>query len=315
MTRGTYDARPSPDKMNELLKTEFNIFALIATGFLLRKIRFFDEHAQKVLTGLVLYVVLPCNIFMSFQSPLTMELVNDFLWTIAISVIVQLIAFFYIRFVFRSEEENHRLNLSYAMVSPNGGLLGNTVADGLYGSVGLMVANIFLIPQRIVIWSYGLSLFTGINDKKSALRTFITHPCVDACLLGLIFMITGISLPGWLLSPVSTLGKCNTALSMIVIGILVGDIPLRSMINKTIVVFSLHRLVVVPLITFFLCSLLPMSKTAAGVCVLMAAMPAGATTSMLASRYDRDPVFAAELVMFSTLCSIPAIMLWMLVIG
>ena len=43
-------------------------------------------------------------------------------------------------------------------------------------------------------------------------------------------------------------------------------------------------------------------------------MPAGTTTTMLAVKYNRDPAFATKLVIFSTLCSIPAIFLWSLLL-
>jgi len=42
---------------------------------------------------------------------------------------------------------------------------------------------------------------------------------------------------------------------------------------------------------------------------------AGTTTAMLADKYDSDPQFATKLVILSTLCSIPAICLWSLILG
>ena len=44
--------------------------------------------------------------------------------------------------------------------------------------------------------------------------------------------------------------------------------------------------------------------------VLLAAMPAPATTSMLSSKYDCAPDFATKMVITSTLCSIPTIFVW-----
>ena len=48
--------------------------------------------------------------------------------------------------------------------------------------------------------------------------------------------------------------------------------------------------------------------------VLLAAMPAPATTSMLSSKYNCAPDFATKMVILSTLCSIPTIFLWGLVL-
>ncbi|MDY5496649.1 MAG: AEC family transporter, partial [Anaerobutyricum sp.] len=47
-----------------------------------------------------------------------------------------------------------------------------------------------------------------------------------------------------------------------------------------------------------------------GVSVILAAMPAGATTSILASKYECDGEFAVKLVVFSTAVSLLTTPLW-----
>ena len=44
----------------------------------------------------------------------------------------------------------HRKVMQYATVASNAGFLGNPVAEGVFGSVGLALASVYLIPQRIV---------------------------------------------------------------------------------------------------------------------------------------------------------------------
>ena len=301
--------------MQALLRLEFSIFLMIAVGYGIRKLHIVSDAGENTITALVMSLILPCNVFCSFLTQDIENLAADCLWILIISVGIQAVAFLYTRIVFRMKEDGKRCNLSYAMISPNTGFIGSPIAEGLFGPSGLMLACIYLIPQRLMMWSVGLSMYTGINDKRAAVRKLITHPCVIACLLGLLFMLLHITVPEWLLSPVQSTGKCNTVMSMFVIGMIVSKISLRSLANKTVILFSIHRLVIVPLIMYFVCMLLPVSKTVFGVSVLLASMPAGATTSMLASKYDKDPVFAAELVVFSTLCSIPAIMFWIYMIS
>ena len=48
----------------------------------------------------------------------------------------------------------------------------------------------------------------------------------------------------------------------------------------------------------------------AGVAVLMAAMPAGATTSILAVKYNADANFAVRLVIFTTMASLLTTPVW-----
>ena len=301
--------------MQALLRLEFNIFLMIAVGCFIRKQQIIGDAGEAAITGLVMSVILPCNVFCSFLTQNMETLAADCLWILAISIGVQLVAFLYTRIVFRMSNDAQRCNLSYAMISPNTGFIGSPVAEGVFGPSGLMLACIHLIPQRLMMWSVGLSMYTGINDKKAAVRKLITHPCVIACLLGLLFMLLQIRIPDWLLSPVQSIGKCNTVMSMLVIGMIVSKINLKSLANKNVILFSIHRLIVVPLIIYLICTLLPISKTVFGVSVLLASMPAGATTSMLAAKYDKDPVFAAELVVFTTLCSIPAITFWLYMVS
>ncbi|MBR1711467.1 MAG: AEC family transporter [Clostridia bacterium] len=300
--------------MQELLSLEFNIFVMVAVGFLVGKLKIVGKEGEKNITDLVLLVILPCNIFNSFMTKLTSDMAADCLWILGISIGIQVLAVIYGKLAFKKQTEDERCNLAYAMICSNAGFLGNPVAEGVFGSLGLMLGSIYLIPQRIMMWSEGLAIFSGVSDKKAAAKKVITHPCVIACILGLIVMISGMTVPALILAPIQTLAKCNTAMSMMVIGMILSEIDLTRLVDKTVAMFTIHRLVILPTIVFIACSLLPVSKTVTGVSTLLAAMPAGATTTMLASKYDRDPKFATRIVIFSTLCSIPAIMLWSLIL-
>ena len=301
--------------MSELWTLEVNIFTMILVGAVVKRLGIVGREGQKNITDLVLYVILPCNIFNSFMTKLTTDMATECLWVLGISTGIQILAVLYGKIAFRKYPEDEKCNMAYAMICSNAGFLGNPVAEGVFGLTGMMLGSIYLIPQRIMMWSEGLAIYTGESDKKAAFKKVITHPCVIACILGLFFMITGITVPNMILEPVKTLAKCNTAMSMLVIGLILGEIDPQKLVDKTIMLFTLHRLVILPLIVYIICLILPVSKVVTGVSVLLAAMPAGATTSMLASKYERSPEFATRLVIFSTLCSIPAIVLWTMILN
>ena len=177
-----------------------------------------------------------------------------------------------------------------------------------------MLASIYLIPQRIMMWSSGLAVFSGVSDKKQTLKKVMTHPCILACILGIIFMFAGVELPPGLDGMVTALGNCNTAMSMMVIGMILADINPKDFWDLTVVKYTVHRLIVIPGIVYIACRFLPLDRTAFGICVLLAAMPAGATTSILAEKYDMEPAFATKMVIFSTLLSLPTICIWSLLL-
>ena len=111
-----------------------------------------------------------------------------------------------------------------------------------------------------------------------------------------------------------TVGRCNTALSMMVIGMILSDINLSELVDKTVIRYTIDRLIIIPgvlgIILFVLYKCGIVSGLSPRLAVLLAAMPAAATTSMLSSKYECAPDFATKMVILSTLCSIPTIFVW-----
>ena len=296
--------------MRELVILQVTIFAMMAVGFCARKLKLVSGTGKKEITNLVLYLILPANIITSFLVEFSEELLRDCVIILIVSVLIQAFCLFYGKLIYRRQPENRKKNLVYATICSNSGFLGNPVAEGIYGAPGLMLASIFLIPQRIMMWSEGLAIYTESRGGKGILKSVLTHPCVIACMIGIVLMLTRAKVPDVILTPLKTLGRCNTAMSMLVIGMILAEADLKTIIDRTILWFTLNRLILIPLVIFLALRFLPVSSLVRGDSVILAAMPAGATTSMLAAKYDRDPGFAAKLVAFSTLLSLPAICLW-----
>lgn len=300
--------------MEKLWALEANIFSIVAVGFVIRKLKAVPKEAERVITDLVLNVILPCNIFVSFLGNHSGVGLADYIAIFLVSIGIQMLSLLYSKFAFPKQNEDRRCSLSYAMICSNAGFLGNPVAEGVFGPIGLMLTSIYLIPQRIMMWSEGLAIYSSTTDLKSSIKKVLVHPCVIACLLGILAMTFSIRLPSIVLDTVQSIGRCNTPLTMLMIGMLLSEIDLRALADKTILWFTLHRLVLMPLTVYVVCSLLGLNHAVTGVSTILAAMPAGATTTMLAAKYDRDPKFAARLVIFTTLCSIPAILVWSMIL-
>ena len=296
--------------MRELIVLQITIFSMMALGFLARKLRLVSEKAQQDLSNLVLYLILPANIVTSFIMEFSAELLRDCLVILAISLGTQIFYVIFGKLCYRKQPDTRKKNLIYATICPNSGFLGNPVAEGVYGPIGLILASVYLIPQRVMIWTEGLALYAGGRSWKDTLKKVLTHPCILACVVGILLLVTQFQLPESILTPLKTLGRCNTAMSMLVIGMILADADLKTVFDRTSLLFTASRLVLLPLVLFLVLRALPISRMVYGIGVLLAAMPAGATTSMMAAKYDQEPQFAAKLVAFSTLLSLPAICLW-----
>ena len=293
-----------------MIALQLTMFIMIFTGFFVKRLGMVGKEGQKNITDLVIYIILPCNIVKSFLVDFSADTLIRFAVIFLISVLIQAGCVIFGKVVYRNQPEGRRKCLQYGIICSNAGFLGNPLAEGVFGSMGLTLASVYLIPQRIMMWSSGLAVFTGNTDRKTVVKKVLTHHCILACVLGLILMLTQAKLPGFLRQSVETLGNCNTAMSMMVIGMILADIRKEHLLDWDIVLYTLFRLVLIPLVIYIPLRLLSVDPLVTGVSVLLAAMPAGATTSILASKYDSDPEFATKLVVFSTLISMITTPVW-----
>ena len=165
------------------------------------------------------------------------------------------------------------------------------------------------------MWSSGISVFSGSRDVKALVRKVLTHPCIIACEIGIFLMLTQLPLPGMVQSTVNSLADCNTALSMMVVGMILADLKLREMVDVPVMVYSAVRLILIPVLVLIPCRLLGLDEMVTGVSVLLAAMPAGATTSILAAKYDADAGFATKMIIMSTLASVITTPIWSFILA
>ena len=301
--------------MYKMMILQVTLFILIALGFFLKKKGIFGEAGQKSLTDLVIYIVLPSNILTAFMVDFSMERLYACAGILLISLGIQIFAVIYGKYVAaHGETEDRAKSIRYGIICSNAGFLGNPIAEGIYGPEGLLLASFYLLPQRVMMWSEGIAVFSGESDMRTTVKKVATHPCVIACFLGLCLMVSQVALPDVVIEPIRALGRCNTALSMLVIGMILADINVRQFLDVSLLRFAAHRLLIIPGLVFLVCRFLPVSDMVRSLSVLLAAMPAGATTSILASKYDQNPKFATELVISSTLLSLPSVALWSLLV-
>lgn len=296
--------------MSELINLQLTMFSMMFLGLLFRKLGIIKEEGKKNITDLVIYLVLPCNIFKSFMVEFSKDTLVSFGTILIISILIQIGCVLLGKILYDKKELRKRQCLQYGIICSNAGFLGNPVAEGVFGSMGLTLASVYLIPQRIMMWSSGLAVFSGSTDKKAVVKKVVTHPCILACILGLVWMLTQFPLPSFLVSTIQYVGNCNTALSMMVIGMILAQIDTSNLFDKDVVIYTVIRLILIPILVYIPLRLLHTDHLVMGVSVLLAAMPAGATTSILASKYEADADFATKMVVFSTLISLFTSAVW-----
>lgn len=301
-------------EISELLNLQGEMFLLLAAGAVLRRKNILPSKAKDMLTDLILSLVLPCNIIQSFRMELDLGGLGNVLVLIVVAVMIQVLCMILSRILYNREEPGKKKVFQYATLVSNAGFMGNPIAEGVFGAQGLMYASIYLVPQRVVMWTAGIACFTESDSPQEVIKKVATHPCIVSVYIGLALMIGRFPLPDFLGMTIRSVGGCTTALSMLLIGTIFADLDLRGMVSVPVLRFTLVRLAVIPGIAYLGCRLCGVDRLVTGVSVLLAGMPAGSTTAILANKYQGDVEFATKCVVFSTLMTLVTVPLWCLVL-
>lgn len=290
-----------------LLSLQGELFLLLAAGFFFRR-RIVGESFEKGLTDVILSLILPCNIITSFQIEMDAGLLRSTFSTLAVSMANQLACLGLGAVLYRWCAREKQPVMKYGSLCSNCGFLGTPVAEGIWGAQGVMLTSVYLIPQRIFMWSAGIGFFH--REKRNLAAKLLTNPCILASIAGLALMAAQASLPPFLDKAIHAFGQCNTGMSMFLIGMIASRIKPRDFLDREVLYLCAIRLVLIPLLVFLCCRLSAADQLTTGVAVILAAMPVAGTSAVLAAKYGAAPEYAASAVAASTVLSLIAIPAW-----
>ena len=285
-----------------VLQTQLTILIIIIIGFCLTKGGVFSQKARTDMTNVVIYLILPCNIFSSFHQGVSSETLRQCAVVLLAALGLQVLYIILNKILYIRFSPERRIVAKYATIVNNASFIGLPVIESVYGEIGLLYGSLIMIPMRIFMWTAGLSLFTKAETKKRII-VVATHPCIWAVLLGFGYIFAPFELPPFLYNTITVIGNCNLAMSMMVIGSILSEADLKHIADKDCFYYSFFRLIVIPAIIYGALALLHADPLTTGAVVLSSAMPAAATTAMLADKYGKDSVFATKTVFTSTVLS------------
>ena len=301
--------------MKSLLTMQGMMFLMILIGAGMRKIQIVTTEGRRSMTNLVVNLILPSNILYAF-SKADASAFRSMLVVVAMAFLIQLAWYLLSRVLWRGMDESRRGVMRYAFQFSNCGYLGNPVIEGLYGAPGLVYASVFLLPVRLFMWSVGLECFQkGAGSIRKTIERALTHPCVVATILGVVWMFFPVGLPDFLYNTISGFNQCLTPMTMLVIGFIMAETDLKKMFCKDLFVITVLRLLLQPLAVLAACRLLNLETLVAEVVTVLVSMPVANTTALLASQHDCDYTFASNVVVFTTLVSMITIPLYSLLVG
>ena len=289
--------------LQDVLQLQLILFLLMLAGLVLTRRGVITPAGRKCLTDLLIDLILTCNIICSFRIELDGDILRATALVLLIAFGIQLACWALGKLLYRFAAEPRRKVLQYATMCSNAGFMGNPIIEGIYGAQGLLYASVYLIPLRFFMWSAGLSCFTHATAKET-LKKLALHPCILAVWIGFALMLTQAPLPGAVERTLSYLSGCTLPVSIVIIGSILAGVRPGRVFHPLTLYFCAVRLIGIPLLTLLVCRLVQVDALVTGVCVVLAGMPAGSTTAILAEKYGGDAEYASACVLVSTLLSL-----------
>jgi len=284
------------------MKQLFTMCLIALGGFIFAKIFKVEDSQQKVLSKLLLYFINPFMVVKSFNLEFNSDKLVQLGFVFAVALVIHLIMIL-IGF-FSSKEQVDRLVVCFT----NCGFIGIPLIRGVFGDEGVFYLMGYLVVFNITIWTYGYYIMCGsINLKK-----IITNPNIIAVIIGIAIFCSPWTLPEIIARPVIMIGDTNTAMSMLLIGILLANFKPSDgkLYALKIAKVSLFRHVVCALVNigvlFVVWKLfpnMPDCRTLLFVVLICSMCPAATTIPGLAVLFNRDETYASLTVSFtSVLC-------------
>lgn len=288
-----------------LVMKQLITMCLIALGgFIFAKIFEVNDSQQKFLSKLLLYFINPFMVVKSFNLEFDVDKLAQLGFVFVVALIVH--GAMILLGLLSSKEQVDKLSIAFT----NCGFIGIPLIRGVFGDEGVFYLMGYLVVFNITIWTYGYYIMSGsINLKK-----IISNPNIFAVIIGIAIFCSPWTLPDFIARPVTMIGDTNTAVSMILIGILLANFKPADgkLYGLKIVRVCLLRHVVCAVLNIAILYVIwklfpnvPDCRLLLFVVLICSMCPAATTIPGLAVLFNRNETYASLIISFtSVLCMI-----------
>ena len=280
------------------------MFLTMAVGFGVVRAGLFKTEDSRIISNMVVYICNPCVVVHSFQIELTDDKIKGLMIAIGLSVVVHMVLIIgseILSFIF------HFNSIEKAsIIYTNAGYLVIPLVGAVLGEEWVFYTTAFILVQTVLMWTHGVKLIG--QEKELNIRKILCNPNVIAMIIGIALFALEIRLPTVADSCVSGFGDMISPASMMVIGMVIGDVDLKWVFRqKRPYLICLLRLIVFPLIAVVAFAGLERSgihldaEYILMIVLIATSAPAAAMITQLAQIYGKDSRYASVINVMSVI--------------
>lgn len=287
-----------------MLNTQALMFIYVMTGIIMAKTKILKHEGRSSFINLLLDITLPCMILNSFNIETGIDELIAAGEIMIISLVCFIVAWAIAKIIWRKEPKTRRAVLEFSTLFSNAGNAGMPIVALVFGAEGVFYASFYLLPVRILIWTFGLSLFVEGGNFKDKMLILLKTPSLIVVFIGIALMFAPFKLPSVLTAAIKNIGDMTGPLSMMLIGAALGESDIRGAFEFDTFKLTFVRLILLPVIYIFMLKFCGVKNIIWQTAVVLTAMPAAANTEIFAEMYGKDYTFAARCVVVSTVLSL-----------
>lgn len=291
------------------------LFIIIGVGVILSKCRVLNKERVSGLIDIVVYIVTPANIIVSFQREFKGELIFNLGFSFLAAFIIFFINCVMAKLMIREKNPDKNCVIRFASAFPNAGYFALPLQKAILGDIGVFYGAAYIAMFHCYIWTYGVKLLKKPDAEKDtvhkqsaafqSLKKILLNPPIIGIFIGIIFFVTQVKLPNIILSPLQAFAELNTPLPMLIIGFYLANADLKATFsNLWVYIGAFLRLIASPAIALLICFILKADSSVATSCIIACSAPSAALSGMLAQKFDRDTEVPAGMITFTTIVCI-----------
>ncbi len=302
------------------------VFIYIGVGFIANRLKVLPEESVKHFISLVMGITVPCLMISSITGQeINGSMYRNTILVLALGAVIYIVTAVLTTFisdrVFPDKEQQDRNVLASAMTGCNSGFMGLPIASAVFGKLVFYYLAIQTIVNNTYLFVVSLSQLHHREGKRSSksLREKLSplvNPTSIATVVAAIMLFAGLHLPEYVMGIVEPLGDATIPLSMILVGVQLGGTDFGSLLSdKDLLITSAVKLILMPAIALLILTPFPVDPVVKLTSLLAVCFPSAVIGVAVAAQEGKNSQLMAEAVAVSTLLSVIALPLWIMLIS
>lgn len=293
------------------------VFIVICTGALIRYSGKVPPEVFPRLSTIAFHFLLPCMLFNSiYRTDLSISFDPTLIGYLVLFTLIWYGAGFILCHI---SVPDHRARGAFiqCFYRSNIAIVGVSMADSMTGSEGVAAISMviaILIPIYNILAVVTLEVCRGGKiELRPTLVGIAKNPLIIGCLLGLVFLLLGIKLPGSVEKAVNQLGTAGSAMTLLALGANFQLNGVRQNLKRVLAANAI-RLVIAPAVALTAAYLLGFRGSPLGTILLTTAPSLASTSYPMALARDSDHELTCQIVVTSSFLCCFTLFVWIFVL-